>query len=109
MKTADDFNKEADEKKVAKAKADAEAGKEKKPVMTKDGSKFFCAHNGCASKSFVPEENGPTECKYHKGEAVFHDLKKYWTCCCVNKPAYDWDEFMKIPTCSEGEHEKKYK
>ena len=109
MKTADDFNKEAEEKKKAKEEAEKAAGKEKKPVMTRDGKRYICANKGCSAKNFLPEENGPTACNYHTGEPIFHDLKKYWSCCSADKPAYDWDDFMKIPTCAVGEHKMKYK
>ena len=76
--------------------------------MTKDGKKFMCANKGCTAKSFVQEENDDQACHYHTGDAVFHDLKKYWSCC-TSKPAYDWDEFMQLPTCSTGPHQIKYK
>jgi hypothetical protein len=62
----------------------------------------MCANKGCSLKSFVESENNDIACNFHSGEVVFHDLKKYWTCC--NKPTYDWDEFMKLPTCSVGSH-----
>ena len=106
MKTAEDFNREQEE---MKAKEDKE--KESKPKvkkMNKAGTKYICGHAGCESISFKEEENGPDKCKYHTGEAIFHDLKKYWTCCCANKPAYDWDDFQKIPKCASGEHIFKY-
>jgi len=45
----------------------------------KDG-KFKCINQGC-NKGYVEAENGAEACKYHKGTAVFHDLKKFWTCC----------------------------
>ena len=98
MKTAADFNAEEAKKKEAKAKA--EEMKEKKPVMSKDG-KYMCANKGCADIKFNLEDNGPTACKHHLGEPVFHDLKKYWSCC-TGKPAYDWEEFMKLPKCAVG-------
>ena len=69
--------------------------------MSKDG-KFMCANKGCGKRSFLPEENSDTACNYHSGDAVFHDLKKYWSCC--QKTAYDWDDFMKLPTCLTGPH-----
>ena len=68
----------------------------------------MCANKGCADKSFLPEENNDQACKHHSGEAIFHDLKKYWSCC-SDKPAYDFDDFMKLPTCSVGEHVQRYK
>ena len=77
------------------------------PVKSKDG-KFMCANKGCADKSFVLEENNDNACKFHSGEAVFHDVKKYWSCCTA-KPAYDFDEFLKLPTCTTGSHVIRYK
>ena len=62
MKTAADFNREEEEK---KAKAEAEASKV--PAMTRDGTKYYCANGGCASKTFVLEENGPEACHCHTG------------------------------------------
>lgn len=62
--------------------------------MSRDGKKFICANKGCAARNFLEEENHETACHYHKGEAVFHDLKKYWSCCEEKgKIAYDWDDF----------------
>jgi len=89
-------------------KVAAEAVKEKKPVMTRDGSKYVCANKGCVAKSFKEEENADDACKYHTGEPIFRDLNKSWSCC-TEKPAYDWDDFLKLPTCSVGRHQMKYK
>jgi disease resistance protein len=74
--------------------------------MSRDG-KFMCANKGCTKKSFVPEENNDQACNYHTGEPVFHDLKKSWSCC--GKVTYDWDDFMKLPTCAVSSHQMKYK
>ncbi|MFN9901003.1 MAG: hypothetical protein ACK55Z_19930, partial [bacterium] len=87
IKTADDFNRDQ-EAAVAKKKEE-EAKAEKEPVMSNDG-KYMCANKGCADKSFKLEENNDAACKFHKGEAIFHDVKKYWSCC-TDKPAYDFD------------------
>ena len=94
------------EQKAQKAAEDAK--KEKKPVMTRCKTKFICANKGCKDKSFKEEETKEDACHHHVGEPVFHDLKKYWTCR-NGKPAYDWDEFMLLPTCAVGAHQKKYK
>ena len=106
MRTAVDFNREEEERKV---KAAAESAGVKVPQMTRDGLKYYCANAGCASKTFVLEENGPETCQHHSGEAIFHDLKKYWSCCSSARPCHDWDAFMLIPTCVVGEHTIKYK
>ena len=43
-------------------------------------------------------------CRYHKGEAVFHDGEKYWSCCPQTK-VLDFDQFMEIPGCMVGKHD----
>ena len=106
MRTAVDFNREEEER---KAKAAAESEKVKVPQMTRDGLKYYCGNPGCVTKTFVMEENGPEVCQHHSGEAIFHDLKKYWSCCSSERPCHDWDGFLLIPTCVVGEHIIKYK
>ena len=69
----------------------------------KDG-KFKCIHKGCL-KLYLEDENNDQACNYHKGEACFHDLKKFWTCC--KAESWDWDGFMQLPTCTVGRHEPK--
>ena len=109
MQTAADFNAREEEKAKQKKAEEEAAGVKKTPVMTKDGKLYICANKGCRDKNkFDLEKNGPEACHYHKGEPVFHDLKKYWSCC-PDKTTWDWDDFMKIPTCSVGEHKMKYK
>ena len=94
----DDINKE--QEKIA-----SKTIKEKKIVITASG-KMRCKHGGC-NKEYTEEENSDNICSYHSGEAVFHDTKKYWSCC--KKESWDWDGFMKLPTCCIGKHEPKYK
>eukprot|EP00922_Rhytidocystis_sp_ex-Travisia-forbesii_P000332 GHVS01000505.1.p1 GENE.GHVS01000505.1~~GHVS01000505.1.p1 ORF type:complete len:203 (+),score=20.71 GHVS01000505.1:73-681(+) len=81
----------------------SESPKPLAPMVTKDG-KHKCCQAGC-HKEYDPKENPLTACRYHPGKPVFHDLKKSWTCC--NASSYDWDEFMKLPTCTEGAHSPK--
>ena len=115
IKTADDFNKEQDEKDKRAKEVAAMVGSagpvvEKKPKLNKDG-RFICANKGCAKRTFTDDENNDTACSFHTGEAIFHDLRKYWSCCNPNgkgKVAYDWDEFMTLPTCATGPHAIKY-
>lgn len=75
-------------------------------IKNSDG-KVFCLNPGCKDKVFSFDENNDDSCKYHIGKPVFHDLKKYWTCCKVE--TWDWDEFLKIPTCAVGKHTPKCK
>jgi hypothetical protein len=121
MKTAADFNREEEER-LAKLKKDkeaqgapgAEAPVQKPPKKNKEG-RYICSNKGCTKKTFTDEENDAEEnpCCFHSGAPIFHDLKKYWSCCnpdgSISKlVAYDWDEFMLLPTCATGKHQYKY-
>jgi len=57
----------------------------------KDG-KFVCSNLGCTKRTFIEEENSDSACNFHKGAPVFHDLKKYWSCC-KDKVTYEFEEF----------------
>lgn len=76
------------------------------PLKNGEG-KLYCSNAGCTLKVYKEEENNDIACKYHEGKPVFHDLKKYWTCC--KTETWDWDEFMKLPTCAVGKHQPKFK
>eukprot|EP00466_Bigelowiella_natans_P020436 jgi/Bigna1/73395/fgenesh1_pg.24_\ len=60
--------------------------------------------HGVCKELFVVKDNHDKACLYHRGQAVFHDGAKYWTCCSEDRKAYDWDQFMKIKPCSLGRH-----
>ena len=111
MQTAEDFNKaEEERKRLAAAQAPKVEEKPKVPKKNKDG-RFICANKGCTARTFTDEENGPEACKCHSGEPIFHDLKKYWSCCNPDgrgKVAYDWDEFQALPTCTVTSHKYKF-
>ncbi|KRX08230.1 hypothetical protein PPERSA_07710 [Pseudocohnilembus persalinus] len=98
-----DYNKKVEEKQ--KEKEDQEPSKVQEIVVLANGN-YKCINKGC-QKEFDPKENQDTSCNYHSGQPVFHDLKKYWTCC--KKETYDWDDFMKLPTCTVGKHVPKTK
>jgi len=60
-----------------------------------------CTRKGCG-QDFVPE--GADNCIHHPGAPVFHEGLKSWSCCAdVNKPVLDFDEFMKIPGCTQAD------
>ena len=101
FKSIKDFNKEQQIKKEEKKKEE----KVKTVFITKNG-KMKCSNKGCL-KEFTEENNINDCCKYHLGVPVFHDLVKYWSCC--KKETWDWDSFMKLPTCSVGKHVPKMK
>lgn len=72
-----------------------------KSFLTEAG-KYKCVNAGC-NKEYDPEDNDT--CSFHPGKPIFRDTKKQWTCC--EKHAYDWDDFVKIPTCQSGKHKPK--
>lgn len=55
-----------------------------------------CTNKGCL-KPYEEKENTEESCNYHPGDPCFRDMRKHWTCC--NKETWDWDDFVKLPTC----------
>ncbi|CAI2381038.1 unnamed protein product [Moneuplotes crassus] len=101
LRTAADYNKEQEE-----IKKKEEEDRPEMEAVIKDG-KYACANKGCKQKYFLEEDNSDTSCEYHSGEPIFHDLMKGWSCC--KTETYDWDDFVKLPTCSVGKHVIRYK
>lgn len=96
MKSAADFAEEhPDDEPSAAPKA------KPRPAPRADG-KAMCVNGGC-QQTYVVAENNETACKYHKGQAVFHDRGKHWSCCPGQK-AWTWEDFMAIPPCTTGAH-----
>ena len=62
-----------------------------------------CQRKGC-SETFIVENNHASACTYHKGQPIFHDAVKYWSCC-DGKKCYDFDDFMAVPGCATGYHD----
>ncbi|RKO94110.1 chord-domain-containing protein [Blyttiomyces helicus] len=61
-----------------------------------------CSNKGCG-KTFKDQDNSDTACEYHNGAPVFHEGLKGWSCC--SKRVVDFDEFLKIPGCTVGQHQ----
>lgn len=97
VRSIDEYNKELDQKKVEAPKVDES---KLTPFLTKNG-KYRCVNKGC-TKEYDPETQADEECKHHSGNPIFHDFKKSWSCC--KAVAYEFDEFMKLPTCQVGKH-----
>ncbi|KAF7295337.1 Translation initiation factor IF-2 [Mycena indigotica] len=58
-----------------------------------------CSRKGCGTEY---TEDSTDKCTYHPGAPVFHEGLKSWSCCAeVYKPVLDFDEFMKIPGCTQ--------
>jgi len=104
IRSIDDFNREEEEKRK-KAEADRLAKEGERKVFVTPSGKHKCSNKGCL-KEFDPTTNEDQSCNYHPGEPIFHDLKKFWSCC--QAETWDWDEFVKLPTCKVGKHTPKY-
>jgi len=59
-----------------------------------------CYNRGCGK--MFDAKNNTDGCQYHKGEPIFHDADKKWSCC--NKRSRDFTYFLNIPGCSHGPH-----
>jgi len=84
----------------AAAKAAEEALWDWEPDITEDGS-ATCANLACQQK-FNVVDNHDCACNHHPGPLIFHDCKKGYRCC--NRTTYDFDDFLKLPTCATGPH-----
>lgn len=96
----DDYNKKIEEEKNKNDKKTEEKSTEKKIFISDKGFKK-CLNKGCLKEY----QNDDEECNYHDGIPVFHDVRKYWSCC--KKETWDFDEFIKLPTCKVGKHTPK--
>lgn len=102
LKQISDFNNNNPDAATAASSA-LKAMQTRKSTRNADGVTAKCQRKGC-QKSFVIAENSSSACVYHKGQAIFHDAVKYWSCC-AEKKCYDFDEFMAVPGCAVGMHD----
>jgi len=63
----------------------------------------LCYNMGCAKK-FKDANNHAKACTFHSGKPYFHDAYKHWMCC--DRKSSDFSEFMSIPGCTVGFHNK---
>ncbi|KAJ7470271.1 HSP20-like chaperone [Mycena latifolia] len=60
-----------------------------------------CTRKGCGREF---SEDSSESCTFHPGGPVFHEGLKSWSCCSeVYKPVLEFDEFLKIPGCTQTE------
>ncbi len=103
FKSISDFNSSNPEAVTAASSAKLSVSKPKVVEPRADGM-CKCINKGCQIV-YDPKLNSSDSCTFHPGKAVFHDAKKYWSCCeTKNKVAYDFDEFLAIPGCETGFH-----
>ncbi|EGR31395.1 kelch motif family protein, putative [Ichthyophthirius multifiliis] len=74
-----DENKQQEKKNQAQNEVNNNQIKEKQLFVTINGN-LKCVNKGC-QKEYKEEENNENACIYHSGNPIFHDLKKYWSCC----------------------------
>ncbi|XP_065185264.1 cysteine and histidine-rich domain-containing protein 1-like isoform X2 [Sycon ciliatum] len=61
-----------------------------------------CKHHACG-KTYQGIESLSELCRYHPGEAIFHEGLKFWTCC--TRRTSDFEQFMKQEGCKTGDHD----
>jgi len=103
LKSIDAFNKENPEAITAAKSAQIMTEQAPRVSTRRSDGTATCKRKGC-QKDFIVIDNHPTACRYHRGEGVFHDTKKFWACC-PNIVKYDFDSFLAIPGCCEGYHD----
>jgi hypothetical protein len=98
--TIEEFEKQESERR-------AKAAQESEDDIVKNSEGLnVCGNFGC-NQAYDSVSNPSDGCSHHTGPPMFHDLKKFWTCC--KAEAWDWDDFMKLPKCSTGQHMPKYR
>ena len=75
---------------------------EEDPVDAKIAIGEKCLHY-CCNTTFINEDTRNQVCTYHKGEPVFHEGSKYWSCCPKKKFA-EFEEIFKVEGCTKGKH-----
>jgi hypothetical protein len=103
IKSIDSFNKANPD--AATAAGSALKGMAVRKSTRKADGTAKCQNKGC-NQSFIVAENTPNThaCTYHKGQPVFHDAIKFWSCC-LDKKCYDFEQFLAVPGCATGMHD----
>eukprot|EP00940_MAST-03C_sp_MAST-3C-sp2_P002333 g2333.t1 len=103
IKSIDQYNKENPDavSAASSARKTVAAARSRGPITDSEG-RFKCVRKGCGN-FYCADDNTDTACTYHPGNAVFHDTKKYYSCC-DHRVAYDFDDFLKIEGCTKGPH-----
>lgn len=101
LKSIDDYNKQNPD--ATSAASSAVKTMNTRKSSRRDDGTAKCQNKGC-QKIFQVADNQANACTYHKGQPVFHDAVKFWSCC-SNKKCYDFDEFMAVVGCTQGYHD----
>ena len=104
LKSIDEYNKSnPDAVTAAQAAVKTLAPAERKSTRNEKDGTARCRNKGC-QKIFAVAENSPMACRFHAGQAVFHDTLKFWSCCDFKK-CYEFEDFMAVPGCAMGFHD----
>lgn len=58
-----------------------------------------CRRKACGVSYDASISRDDEKCVHHPGQPIFHEGSKGWSCC--KKRVLEFDEFLKIPGCSE--------
>lgn len=86
---------------LAKEMEKIKVQEEAKPAQGNPLEGAICSHQGCGKEwsETLPKDD---DCRYHPGNAIFHEGMKYWTCC--NKKTTEFSEFLAQPGCLWSKH-----
>ncbi len=101
LKSISSYNSENPDAATASASA-VKLIQTRKSTRKEDGT-AKCLNKGC-QQIFLVSSNGPRACTYHRGQPIFHDAAKFWSCC-SDKKCYDFEEFMQVRGCINGYHD----
>ena len=71
------------------------------PGRTASG-KLLCKNFGCQAE-YDENDNPEGACRHHVAPPMFHDTRKWWTCC-EDVKVFEFDELMCIPGCVTSKH-----
>lgn len=102
LKSIADYNSENPN--ASSAASSAAKSLIRKSSRKEDGT-AKCQRKGCQKVFQVAENTSEASlCVFHRGQPVFHDAVKFWSCC-PEKKCFDFDEFLAVPGCGTGVHD----
>jgi len=91
----------ADAKKRAEEEAEGKSSAAPKVPEATDGT-LLCKRFGC-NKRYDPNDNPDDACQHHSKPPVFHETRKFWSCC-PEQIGWDWESFQAIKGCCVSSH-----
>ena len=84
---------------AARAEAGGGGGRRRRRRRARLPPGMLRRKNYC-QKVYDPSANCDGACRHHKAGPIFHDTRKWWSCC--ERRRYSFDELFEIPGCASG-------